>query len=93
MFLREAENKIAILWSHLFSGLLVVGKNGVPNQTALILAKKVSPPSEGWPQVVKILYQVVQGTASYSQLGMYTKGREEGRDQRIELIDHHRAII
>jgi hypothetical protein len=72
---REAEDHIALLWSHIFSGLLVVGEkhDGIPYHGALILARKVSPPSEEWPELVKILHRVVNHTASYTELGKRRK--------------------
>eukprot|EP00026_Physarum_polycephalum_P000107 Phypoly_transcript_00107.p1 GENE.Phypoly_transcript_00107~~Phypoly_transcript_00107.p1 ORF type:complete len:2193 (+),score=228.94 Phypoly_transcript_00107:718-6579(+) len=59
---------VAGLWSHLFAGLLEVGTSGVSNAVALLLSRKVSPIPSEWPEVIKLLAQVEEKTATYLQL-------------------------
>jgi len=78
----EDDDKLALLWSHLFAGLLVVGERGISNSTALILSRKVSPIPSEWPELIKLLSQVGDRSATYAQLEkLYDSGffaRNEG---------------
>jgi hypothetical protein len=66
----NAENidKIALLWSHLFAGLMVVGENGIEPAVAIALSRKVHPIPAEWPEVLKVLAHVEDLSATHHHL-------------------------